>query len=327
MISINRPILVLFVLAGLIAGASTQTFARDPRAGVGTGAANLSMEKAPSLPGKPKRSGEPAPDKIVEKPTVSPDNEASPPPDLKRIQSRGKLITAVVDFELPPFIMRDAKGNLSGVDIELAQRIAAGLKVEVTFVTASTFNGVVDLVANGSADIGISKLSITLERAKRVRFSTPYLVMRHALLINSLRLTKENDSNTISAVKHFDKELAVVKSSAYVEFSKTSFPDAKLKELDTWDPDVLSAVQKGTVFGALRDEYEVMKVMRTYPSASLLLKPVILTDMFSNIAIAVAWRDSQLLSWIDLFLSMSPHKLNTAMLLGGLEPPQKDSHP
>ncbi|MFN3076143.1 MAG: ABC transporter substrate-binding protein [Alphaproteobacteria bacterium] len=248
-------------------------------------------------------------------PAESSADEAALPPDMKKVLRRGQLVVATASFNIPPFVVQDAQGQVSGMDIDLARGIARSLGVEAVFVTASTFNGVIDLVATGQADIGVSKLSTTLSRAKRVRFSQPYLVLRHAMLLNNVALSRA-EGDTRSIVKRFDRKIGVIRESAYAEFARLQFPKAEIVEFDRWDPDVLAAVRDGQVFGVLRDEFEVMKVMRSHPQSSLLLKPVVLTDMVSNVAVAVGWQEQQLLSWIDLYLSMNPRsKLTVTKLL------------
>jgi len=73
----------------------------------------------------------------------------------------------------------------------MAQQIGRALGVKVEFLdSAQSFDAVVDFVADGHAEIGVSKLSQTYNRLKRVRFSDPYVTLRHALLFNRLVIAR-----------------------------------------------------------------------------------------------------------------------------------------
>ena len=112
------------------------------------------------------------------------DAAAQPAPsrDLKTIVDRGTLQVALTRFDLPAFHWRSGE-LFAGPEIELARQLARALGVAVNFLDdAPSFDSVIDTVASGRADIGISKLSQTYYRLMRVRFSEPYITLRHALL-------------------------------------------------------------------------------------------------------------------------------------------------
>lgn len=86
-------------------------------------------------------------------------------PEFARIVTRGELVVAVLGVDQPPFF-ESRNGELAGVDIDLANEIAKKLGVAVRFNReAATFDGVVQLLATGRADLAVSKLSRTLPRA------------------------------------------------------------------------------------------------------------------------------------------------------------------
>ena len=88
-----------------------------------------------------------------------------PPRDLQSIVDAKVLRVAITRFDLPSFHVRAADGTLLGPEIEMAQQIGRALGVKVEFLdNAASFDAVVDFVADGRADIGISKLSQTYNR-------------------------------------------------------------------------------------------------------------------------------------------------------------------
>ena len=91
---------------------------------------------------------------------------------------------AVTQFDLPGFHAQRSDGTLVGAEIELAQQIAQALGVGVQFIKdANSFDAVVDLVASGKADIGVSKLSQDLRSlaAGAVFHSLYHSAPRHAV--------------------------------------------------------------------------------------------------------------------------------------------------
>src|SRR5256712_11914280 len=119
-------------------------------------------------------------------PAAAPDLRA---PDIKASLDRGELIVAMTEGDQPPFYYVGPDGQLAGLDATLARDIASRLGVKVSFNrNPKSFNEVVELVAQGGADIAISKLSRTLVRAQMVRFTRPYVTFRHAMLLNLIKL-------------------------------------------------------------------------------------------------------------------------------------------
>src|SRR5690349_21980735 len=83
-------------------------------------------------------------------------------PEFARIVNRGELVVAMLGVDQPPFF-ETRNGRLQGIDVDIANEMAAKLGVQVRFNRdAKTFDGVVSLLANGDADLAISKLSRTL---------------------------------------------------------------------------------------------------------------------------------------------------------------------
>src|SRR5260221_12602823 len=123
----------------------------------------------------------------VAAPAAAAQERASPrrAPDMQRILDRGRLVVAVAGFAAPPFVTIGADGALGGHDIALAHGMAGALGLPVAFDRdATNFDDIVGKVAQGTADLGLSRLSATLARAVLVRFSRPSVGLRHALLVN-----------------------------------------------------------------------------------------------------------------------------------------------
>ena len=245
------------------------------------------------------------------------------PPDIQRILNRGKLIVAVLGTDNPPFFMDESNSQshtLVGLDINIAEGLAESLGVDVEFNrAATTFNEVVDQVYQLKADIAISKLSRTLSRAQRVRFSRPYVSMRQGFIANRLQLAQQTqDSGMIQAIRNFQGKVGVIKSSSYVGFLTEKFPNATIVEYASWN-EIVDAVINGDVQAAYRDELEVKKIIRQNPDAALRLQTIALTDTKDQIAMALPWDSSHLQVFVNQYLDTLELNYNADLVLDEYE--------
>lgn len=225
------------------------------------------------------------------------------PPDIDRILKRGKLVVALLDQENPPFFMTDAEGQLTGLDVQLASDLADQLGVKVVFNrSAQTFDQVVQTVYRLEADLAISKLSRTLNRAKTVRFTQPYVTMRQGLLVNRLQIAQQaNGRNMTEVIRDLHGKVGVLQGSSYVGFTRKKFPNAEVVEFPTWSA-VVDAVIRGEVLATYRDELEVKKIIVSKPDAALQFQTIALTDTQDALAIALPWDSQHLLAFVNQYL-------------------------
>jgi polar amino acid transport system substrate-binding protein len=141
---------------------------------------------------------------------------APPPHDLGIIVKSGVLRIATTNYDLPAFRWKDGESFI-GPEIDLASGLAMAMGVRVEFVPeATSFNGVVDLVAQGKADIGINKLSQTFARLQLVRFSIPYLTLRHALLFSRASIsTLSLGQPPEDVIRQFNGRLGAIRGTSY----------------------------------------------------------------------------------------------------------------
>ena len=230
-------------------------------------------------------------------------------PDIARIKQRGELVVAMHYEDVPLFCMHDSNNELVGIDIEIAQDIAKKLGVKLVLNRDSkTFDEIVQAVANRKADIGLSSLSDTLERATIVSFTTPYWSLRQALLINRLKLSAYKDHPDFKKIDFLlDQsgiEIGVLKGSSYVDFAKKLFPSATIVSYDSLTQGI-EDTKKAELLAFLYDEVEIMNWNKTHPEDSLFLKTDFITQTEDTLAIAVHWQDSHLLDWLNLFIRQS----------------------
>jgi polar amino acid transport system substrate-binding protein len=84
-----------------------------------------------------------------------------------------KKIRITAEVTSPPFGILDQNGQPDGSEIATARQLAKDLGVELDLVQVTAPNRIPALLA-GRADVAISSLSITFERAKTVMFANPH---------------------------------------------------------------------------------------------------------------------------------------------------------
>jgi len=240
-------------------------------------------------------------------------------PDIARIVSRGELVVAMLGVDTPPFFY-EKNGQLVGLEVDLARAIGKELGVNVRFNRdAKSFNAVVDIIARGEADMAISKLSRTLARTQVIAFSQPYLTLNHALILNRVKFAQFARDRTLpQVIRGFSGSIGVIAKSSFSDYARRNFPNAKIQEYPGWG-DVLKALDKGEVIGAYRDEFEVKRILKADPTASLVLRTVTFKDLEDTLGIAVGISDQTLLAFVNEFLVQRSDKLNVAKVLAALE--------
>jgi len=150
---------------------------------------------------------------------------------LKKIQQRGYIIVAVKD-NLPPLGFKDESGNLQGLEIELAQRLAQDLLGKSR--DASNSDKLVDLVkfkpvtnlqrlkvvTEGEVDMAIAKVTATASRERIVNFSLPYY------FDGGVIATKDNSLQKLKDLQN--SKIAVLKNSSTIASLRYYLPKAEL---------------------------------------------------------------------------------------------------
>ncbi len=237
-------------------------------------------------------------------PSENPEPTPVPKSEIEQIKSKGKIVIAMVNKDNAPFFSQNKDGKLVGLDVDLAESIAESLGIKAEFLrNSSTFDGVIENVYRGEADIAISKLARSLPRAQKVLFSSPYLNFRQALLLNRLSLAKSQSTGqtTDQVVKDFQGKIGVYAGSVYVQYASKTFPKATIVEFTNWE-DAIDAVVSGQVTALFRDELEVRSIVLKKPELSIKLRTVVLTDTRDTKGIVTASGKRFLLDYTNLFL-------------------------
>ena len=99
-------------------------------------------------------------------------NRADPPGATISIQRE----LVVGTKEAPPFAMKSADGNWSGISIDLWRRIADENKLRYRFAEEATVQELIDGVAAGKFDVAVAALTVTAERESMLDFTSSFYV-------------------------------------------------------------------------------------------------------------------------------------------------------
>ena len=121
---------------------------------------------------------------------------------LDDIRKSGKIRIAV-DLGVPPYGMTDDKMQPTGSDIETAKLLAADWGLQFEHVPTTGASRIPSL-QTGKADLVISTLSITPERAKVIDFSKGYAVLRTVIAAPksvNVKSMADLDGKTVGTVR------------------------------------------------------------------------------------------------------------------------------
>jgi cyclohexadienyl dehydratase len=141
--------------------------------------------------------------------------------DLDRIVTQGTVrVCSTGDYR--PFTYRDMQG-WSGLDIEMAQDLAKKLGVKLDLVQTTWASMLSDLGAK--CDMAMGGISITLDRAKHARYSSPYLRDGKAAAI---RCADRSKYQTLADIDRLGVRIVVNPGGTNAEFDAANIHHATI---------------------------------------------------------------------------------------------------
>jgi len=110
----------------------------------------------------------------------------------------GPPLRVGVSPDYPPVIF-EHDGTIVGIEADLARRTGHALRRPIEFVRIP-FPDLLDALEAGEVDVVMSGLSITPERAERVRFTSPYMEVGQLALIRKRDIARFGRRGTIRRV-------------------------------------------------------------------------------------------------------------------------------
>jgi len=180
---------------------------------------------------------------------------------LNKIQERGVLkVGTTGDFMPFSYQKSSESGDYHGLDIELAKDLAKSLGVSVQFVKTTWPSLLSDLQSN-TFDIGMSGITITLERQKKALFSIPLLSSGKAAITRDEHV---KCYTTLEAINSKGVRVIVNPGGTNELFSRKNFPKATI----VLNEDNLSIFQKivdGEADVMITDAMETLIQERLHP--------------------------------------------------------------
>lgn len=185
--------------------------------------------------------------------------------ELNDIQQRGYLIVAVKD-NLRPLGFRDAAGNLQGLEIDIAKRLAEELLGKSDAVVLQPVKNTerLNVVLDGKVDMAIARVSATESRSRLVDFSRPYY------LDGTGFVTKNTTQVPIATLNDLTtKKIALIKDSSTIPVVKYHLPEAQLVGVDSYE-EARSLLEKGGADAFAADNSVLSGWVQEYPQYRML---------------------------------------------------------
>lgn len=157
--------------------------------------------------------------------TVTPHSLAAR--ELSKIESKGELKVAVKD-NLRPLGFIDDNGNLAGLEIDIARKLAQDLlgdKTAVEFLPVTNEERL-QVVLDDEVDIAIARVSVTTPRSRIVEFSPYYYLDGTSIITNNPDLKRVSDLNR--------SKIAVLRNSVTIAVVRNKLPNATLVGVDSY---------------------------------------------------------------------------------------------
>jgi polar amino acid transport system substrate-binding protein len=159
--------------------------------------------------------------------------------ELKEILERGQLIVGVKD-NLPPLGSYNDQGQLEGLEIDIAKRLAEEILGDQTAITFKPVKNQdrLNVVIEGEVDIAIARITFTESRSRVVDFSPYYYLDGTGIITRQPNLTTLNQLS--------EATIAVLKNSSTIAVLKTALPNARLVGVNSYQ-EALALLENETV--------------------------------------------------------------------------------
>jgi polar amino acid transport system substrate-binding protein len=181
---------------------------------------------------------------------------------LKEIQQRKKLIVAVKD-NLPLLGFRDRAGNLQGLEIDIARRLAVeifGNPDSIEFIPVTNQDRL-KVAIDGNVDLTIAKVTITPTRLRVVDFSRYYYLDGTGIITQKAQIFKNSDL--------IGQRVAILNNSTTLGTLQYMIPQAKLVGVNSYQQ-AQALLKAGKVSAVAADRSLLLGWLKTDASYHLL---------------------------------------------------------
>ncbi|PPK71640.1 membrane-bound lytic murein transglycosylase F [Methylobacter tundripaludum] len=166
-----------------------------------------------------------------------------------------------------PTTYYESPEGFTGLEYDLVMLFAEQLGVKVKFETPGTFDGILNRIAKGKADIAAASLTITEQRSKKMRFAPAYYEVTEQLIYRS----GARRPNDVSSLTHGIIEVA--KSTSHIDsltYLKQDTPELAWNVNDELDTEgLLYLVNEGLIDYTVADSNQTILISRFYPKLNI----------------------------------------------------------
>ncbi len=181
---------------------------------------------------------------------------------MAEIQQRGYLNMAVKD-NLRPLGFRDEKGNLQGLEIDLAKHLVSDLlgKADAVKLQPVANSDRLPVVFNHQVDLAIAGVTATESRSRIVSFSVPYYYDGAAIVTKN---------TSIQEIKDLEKrKIGVLNNSSTIRYLKYFIPSAELVGINSY-AQAWKKIESNQVDAFAADFSVLSGWVQTYPQYRIL---------------------------------------------------------
>jgi len=216
-------------------------------------------------------------------------------PAMGRIMKKGELLVGTSGTQ-PPMTVTTKKGELIGLDVDIAKAMADAMDVKVKFVVMPFAKLLPALEAN-QVDIILSGMTITPKRNQKVAFVGPYYVSGKGILAGAEKYAALQEAKGLNTP---EVTVAALKNSTSQKFVETLIPKAKLILTDSYE-EAIDLLLKGKIDVLVADYYFCALSAYRYQDKGLISGGAPLT--FEPLGIAMA-EDTLLINWVQNFMNL-----------------------
>ncbi|MDJ0745385.1 MAG: transporter substrate-binding domain-containing protein [Xenococcaceae cyanobacterium MO_167.B27] len=182
--------------------------------------------------------------------------------ELNEIQQRGQLIVAVKD-NLRPLGFRDKEGNLVGLEIDIARKLAAEILGDANAIVFKPVSNQTRLkvILDHQADIAIAKVTNTASRRRIVNFSPHYYLDGTGIITKNININSVKDLG--------GAKIAVLYNSATIAVIRARQPQAQLVGVNSYQ-EALQLLEAEEVAAFTADITTLTGWIQQYPEYKLL---------------------------------------------------------
>ncbi len=222
---------------------------------------------------------------------------------------RGEALVVALSQGTPPFCLVDDNGIPRGIDVEIAQLLGEALGVEIQFVFPE-FKDIIEGVKNGSWDLAIANMTVTIPRAKQVAFSHGYLNITQGVLLDRRyipRIIVEGVVQSVSLHSFNDlRDLPGLVIGTWGDSTSSELLTLRHPNLEhRVYPNILTARQAlrdGEINALVADSPVIEFISNYYPEDRKRFKALTRPSIDEKLAVAMHMGDPSFMEFINRFI-------------------------